>query len=109
MRLQLAQDDVRVLGLVEDITSEVMEKQKLAYERDYDILTNLLNRRAFQATLTELFDHPDQLRCAALVMMDLDNLKYINDTYGHDYGDQYIRYTADILRKSTRAAPCSRA
>lgn len=101
VRLKLAEDEVRVLGLVEDITSEVMEKQKLAYERDYDILTNLLNRRAFHATLTELFTQPEQLKCAALVMMDLDNLKYINDTYGHDYGDQYIRYTADILRKST--------
>ena len=31
-------------------------------------------------------------------MMDLDNLKYINDTFGHDYGDQYIRAAANALR-----------
>lgn len=32
-------------------------------------------------------------------MQDLDNLKYINDGYGHDAGDEYIRCAADILKK----------
>ena len=32
------------------------------------------------------------------MLWDLDNLKYINDTYGHDYGDSYLRKTADVLR-----------
>ncbi len=37
------------------------------------------------------------MKTAALIMMDLDDLKYINDTYGHDYGDQYIRCAADCF------------
>lgn len=39
----------------------------------------------------ELFEKPDTLRHAALMMTDLDNLKTINDTYGYDWGDNYLR------------------
>lgn len=44
-----------------------------------------------------------QLGTAALLMMDLDNLKHINDTYGHDWGDQYIRRTGLCLAENTPA------
>lgn len=99
IRLKYIREESRTLGVVEDVSRDIMEKRKIEYERDYDILTNLLNRRAFHSILKEKFRHPENLRTAALIMMDLDNLKYINDTYGHDYGDQYIRYMADILRE----------
>lgn len=46
----------------------------------------------------ELFEKPDTLRHAALMMTDLDNLKTINDTYGYDWGDNY-------LRQSRRSSP----
>lgn len=39
------------------------------------------------------------MRCAALMMTDLDNLKTINDTYGHDWGDIYLRKTAYSLQQ----------
>ena len=49
----------------------------------------------------ELFEKPDTLRHAALMMTDLDNLKTINDTYGHDWGDNYLRQS---LWPSTKKA-----
>lgn len=49
----------------------------------------------------ELFHDPHQLGVAALLMMDLDNLKHINDTYGHDWGDQYIHRTGRCLAENT--------
>ena len=50
----------------------------------------------------ELFEKPDTLRHAALMMTDLDNLKKtINDTYGHDWGDIYLRQTAHSLRQGS--------
>lgn len=53
----------------------------------------------------ELFEKPDTLRHAALMMTDLDNLKKtINDTYGHDWGDIYLRQTAHSLRQGSPAA-----
>ena len=49
----------------------------------------------------ELFEKPDTLRHAALMMTDLDNLKTINDTYGHDWGDVYLRQTAHSLQQGS--------
>ncbi len=99
--IKIVHNGNRILGVAEDVTSETLEKQRIEYERDYDLLTNLLNRRAFHSAMDAKFLHPENLGVAALIMLDLDNLKYINDTYGHDYGDMYIRCMADILKKYT--------
>ena len=99
VRIKYVEDAEKIFGVAADITSEIVEKRKIEYERDYDSLTNLLNRRAFHAQLGEKFKKPDELKTAALIMLDLDNLKYINDTYGHDYGDEYIRGAANVLKK----------
>lgn len=86
-------------GLAEDVTRSIMEKQWLEYERDHDLLTGLMNRRAFHRIMNGLFKEGSIiLRSAALVMIDLDNLKYVNDTYGHDLGDQYIIKAAECFR-----------
>ncbi|MDD3279842.1 MAG: EAL domain-containing protein [Lachnospiraceae bacterium] len=72
------------------------EKKKLEYERDYDILTHLLNHRAFKERVAALL-REDTGKLGAMVMWDLDNLKSVNDNYGHDFGDYYIRSAAKIL------------
>ena len=90
------EEDGRVLGTVSDITKDMLVKQKIEYERDYDLLTNLYNHRAFHEKMTKLFERGD-LGVAAMIMWDLDNLKYINDTYGHDCGDWYIRALSECL------------
>lgn len=89
----------RILGAVVDITKEMEEMERTEYERDYDVLTGLYNRRAFEQLSRELFFGEKPVQRAALIMWDLDNLKYINDTYGHDYGDQYIQAFSQILKK----------
>lgn len=85
------------LGLVEDITEEMIRTTKMEFERDYDILTSLLNRRAFQANVQQSLSNPEFVSVGAMVSIDLDNLKLINDTCGHDYGDEYIRSMANLL------------
>lgn len=97
------------IGLAEDVTATVLERKRIEHERDYDILTELYNRQAFNRVCTELFAAPERMGVAALLMMDLDNLKHINDTYGHDWGDQYIRRTGRCLRENTPAGTvCAR-
>ena len=57
----------------------------------------------------ELFQNPEQLGVAALLMMDLDDLKHINDTYGHDWGDHYIQNTGRcIAEHSPPGTVCAR-
>ena len=91
------------IGLAEDVTVATLERIRIEHERDYDILTGLYNRQAFNRVCETLFAAPGQMRVAALLMMDLDNLKHINDTYGHDWGDQYIRRTGQCLKENTPA------
>lgn len=91
------------VGLAEDVTAATLERLRIEHERDYDILTGLYNRQAFQRVCGELFEDPHQLGTAALLMMDLDNLKHVNDTYGHDWGDQYIHRTGLCLAENTPA------
>ena len=92
-------DKDRTLVTVMDITKDVYTRQKIEYERDYDILTHLLNRRAFKRRIQEILSGAPAsgLGLSAMVMWDLDNLKYVNDTYGHDYGDQYIQKAAGVF------------
>ena len=97
LQLTYIVDEKRILGAVLDITRDMREKQKIEYERDYDILTDLFNRRAFEQRIKELFTDRSKLKTAALIMWDLDNLKYINDTFGHNCGDQYIRVLSQEL------------
>lgn len=85
------------LGAVSDVTYETLEKRKVEYERDFDTLTDLYNRRAFDRELDQLFRTPKELGVSALIMWDLDDLKFINDTYGHDYGDLYIKSFAQAI------------
>lgn len=84
------------LIVVNDVSAEIQEKQKLEYERDYDVLTNLLNRRAFRNQTRAVLEDKGNEH-GAMIMWDLDNLKYINDTYGHDFGDKYICAAADVF------------
>lgn len=65
--------------------------------RDY--LTGLLNRRGLHAATAALRKEDKPL---AVFIFDLDNLKNVNDTYGHDMGDKIIRTFADILRRNSR-------
>lgn len=69
----------------------------------YVTLTDLYNRRAFHRICAEFFCSPEKLGHAALLMFDLDNLKQINDTFGHDWGDEYIRRTGECFAKNAPA------
>ena len=107
--LRVTADRLSQIGLAEDVTAATQERLRIERERDYDVLTGLYNRQAFHRVSHELFQNPERLGVAALLMMDLDDLKHINDTYGHDWGDQYIRRTGQCLRDNTPAGTvCAR-
>lgn len=103
LRIETTHEDGTQVGLAEDVTASTLEKLRIEHERDYDTLTDLYNRRAFRRICAEFFCSPEKLGHAALLMFDLDNLKQINDTFGHDCGDEYIRLTGECFAKNAPA------
>lgn len=82
---------------IEQMSAEqALTRQRIEYERDYDVLTNLINRKTFSLKVHSCIEKLGDNR-GAMVMWDLDNLKYMNDTYGHDLGDRYIQAASSIL------------
>ena len=103
LRIETTHEDGTQVGLAEDVTANTLEKLRIEHERDYDTLTDLYNRRAFRRICAEFFCSPEKLGHAALLMFDLDNLQQINDTFGHDWGDEYIRLTGECFAKNAPA------
>ncbi len=87
-----------ILITISDITERRAEQEKIIHDRDYDILTGLYNRRAFSREMKYLIDE-GHCSNGVLSIWDLDNLKYTNDTYGHEIGDKYICTLSDLLKK----------
>ena len=85
------------LGIVIDVTEETLKRRKIEAERDIDLLTGLYNRRGLQNRLSELFSESEKTGYGAIAMIDADGLKEINDRYGHDKGDMYLRSIADAI------------
>lgn len=83
------------IGIVIEVTKEIEEQRRLAYEADHDSLTYLYNGNAFRREVNNrLSAKPDA--CGAMIFIDLDDLKYTNDNYGHEVGDKLIRTAAKI-------------
>ena len=109
VRRKETQIESRTIVLAEDVTTSTLERLRIERERDYDLLTGLYNRRAFYRFAGRLFDRPDKMKHAAVVMMDLDNLKRTNDTFGHEWGDRYIHEAAVcFLRNIPDGTLCAR-
>lgn len=94
---QIPRED-SILITISDITERIREQEKIIHDRDYDILTGLFNRRAFSREIKYLIDE-SHCENGVLSIWDLDNLKYTNDTYGHEIGDKYICTLSDLLKK----------
>lgn len=101
IRMTLSDDGNRCIGLVEDVTDTTLERKSIEFERDHDLLTGILNRRAFLRKMQQLFDQGEPvLKTAALLMIDMDELKFVNDTYGHEFGDRYLKTAAHCFQSS---------
>jgi diguanylate cyclase (GGDEF)-like protein len=82
---------------------ESMRTIREAATKDY--LTGLYNRRYFFNAAEKLFENAKRKNLRMLIgMIDIDNFKAINDTYGHDAGDKVIQHIAQILQNSFRAS-----
>ncbi|MGV1905792.1 GGDEF domain-containing protein [Agrobacterium cavarae] len=92
-----------------DLDRHAEEMQQVRLELDEykriantDSLTRLSNRRAFDERLASTYDTSFGLHLSSLILLDIDNFKRVNDTYGHPVGDKILASVASVIRKSVR-------
>lgn len=107
LRMEITEDDQSVTYYVTDATAWWKEMNQLKEENVRDSLTGLLNRKGFHDSLESLFTCPEQLKHAAMIMLDADGLKLVNDIYGHHIGDDYLKRIASALDERTRGRKLS--
>lgn len=96
VKIKLTMNENSSLGVIQDVTKDMKIKVHIKEERDYDYLTKLYGRAAFEREVKRVLNE-NNVGVAAFVMFDLDGLKGINDTFGHEYGDIYIKEAAKRL------------
>jgi diguanylate cyclase (GGDEF)-like protein/PAS domain S-box-containing protein len=96
------------LGMIvvfHDISQIRAMAQQLTWQASHDALTGLVNRREFERRLTELIETArGQGREHALMFMDLDNFKAVNDTCGHSAGDELLRQLTAVMLTRMRGS-----
>ncbi|MCM3213055.1 sensor domain-containing diguanylate cyclase [Niallia taxi] len=96
--------DVEFLSTIAHDITERKELEKVVYyQAHYDPLTNLPNRRFLINKLSKLIENQTKHKVAVL-FMDLDNFKEINDNLGHEIGDKLLKMTADRLKSGVNEA-----
>ncbi len=83
-----------------DITSKKEAEEKIRYLSFHDSLTGLYNRRFLEEEMSRL--ETDRQMPMGIIMVDLNGLKLVNDTYGHNAGDELLKKAADILNITCR-------
>lgn len=91
-------------SLVQDVTERQQLHDQLVHQANHDILTGLPNRLLLRDRLEQtLVSAARRQEKAAVICLDLDRFKQINDTYGHHVGDDCLKHLAELLRSRLRA------
>ncbi|NVL57508.1 diguanylate cyclase, partial [Pseudomonas syringae pv. actinidiae] len=100
-KLQGKEHDLqRVNTLLSQLDQARVSLQQVAH---YDPLTNLINRRGFNQIFAEkLLEHTHSKGMLAVMFLDIDHFKRINDSLGHDAGDELLKVIAERIRSATR-------
>lgn len=92
-----------IAALKRELSVRDAEVSKLKEMVDQDMFLPLLNRRAFEREFTRVWSAAKRYRFpVALIYLDLNNMKQINDQFGHEAGDRALRSMAKVLRENCR-------
>lgn len=91
-------DEIKITGVVRDITERKKWEEQIKQLAMTDPLTGLANRNEYNKRLKETLQHAERFKTQfALIVIDLDQFKPVNDTYGHQVGDILLQNVADTL------------
>ncbi|MDP9584806.1 UNVERIFIED_ORG: diguanylate cyclase (GGDEF)-like protein/PAS domain S-box-containing protein [Burkholderia contaminans] len=91
-------------AIFSDITQRRQAEERLGYLATHDVLTNLANRMLFEERLTHAIVHAKRFgRKVAVMYLDLDRFKLVNDTLGHNAGDEVLKMVAERIVANVRA------
>lgn len=96
------QNAKRVVGIIYNVDKEKRSEQQLLQKTEVDALTRLLNKDAARKYVEQCLMDMDGKQMAALLLIDLDNFKGVNDRYGHMFGDAVLCEVALTIRKQFR-------
>lgn len=102
--VNLAEFEKPLAMLVKLAQLTVGKQKEVESQASLDHLSQVYNRRSFEARQSELFKTLQQGQVHSLLIIDIDNFKYVNDTYGHDAGDQLIVQFGQALKLHLRAS-----
>ncbi|MEX0899490.1 MAG: EAL domain-containing protein [Gammaproteobacteria bacterium] len=92
----------RMLGSMSDITERKRITSEMAWQATHDPLTGLVNRHEFEERVARLMFNRRGQRHHALLYIDLDQFKVVNDTCGHQAGDQLLRQLTGLVAATVR-------
>ena len=95
---------LRIFGMKQDITEEKLRADRLRHLAEVDVMTGLANRGRFQQRLADFGGRRRGEPIGALLLVDLDGFKKINDTHGHAVGDDCLKEAARRLRDACTGA-----
>ncbi|MFW6229598.1 MAG: diguanylate cyclase, partial [Halanaerobium sp.] len=99
--IETSYKNIKLISLILiDITERIKQEKEIEYLSYKDKLTDLYNRRFFEEEMERL-DTNRQLPLS-IIMADVNGLKIINDSYGHEVGDELLKKAADLLKKEVR-------
>lgn len=98
VRIHISESSGKYLGVVMDVSSDIQKKQQMHYENTHDSLTGLCKFPHFKQLASKTLQGMPADQICAVVMMDLDYFKSINDTYGHDIGDVYLQSFSSVMQ-----------
>ena len=91
-----------VIWLMSDISSQRQHREQLSWSATHDVLTDLVNRREFEARLQAQLHDRRRHEMASALFIDLDDFKLVNDSAGHAAGDAMLKQVAAILTRRVR-------
>lgn len=102
-RLSAINSDNQIIAVIRDVTEQKQFENKIIHQAHYDFLTEIPNRLFAIEKLEQMVgDARRNNKKFAVLFLDVDSFKEINDQYGHDFGDQLLKNIAERLRTNQR-------